>query len=80
MKSFTHRSTFQLALLIGALACLTTTGCSDAESDTSGNSSADGTTANTSTDSGDTSEKADNSELAASLAASNTSTDEPIGF
>jgi hypothetical protein len=35
MKSFTHRSTFHLALLIGALACLTTTGCGDSTPDTS---------------------------------------------
>nr|MCS5629692.1 hypothetical protein [Pirellulaceae bacterium] len=69
MKLFTHRSTFHLALLIGALTCLTTTGCGDSTSDTSGKPVSSGTTANTSTDSGDTSDTA-----------LDTNADEPVEF
>ena len=54
MKSFTHRSTFHLALLIGALACLTITSCGDPTADTIDRLDSSDTIADTSTDGNDT--------------------------
>ena len=74
MKTFTHRSTFRLALLVAALGCLTITGCREAAEDAAFREfeeefGSGGTTANTSTDGGDTSDTA-----------LNTITDEPVDF
>jgi peptide/nickel transport system substrate-binding protein len=87
MKSLTHHSTFGLALLVGALACFTITGCGDSASDTSDKSGSGDTTAGTSTDGGNTSDTTAGTSADASTAGGNTgdislntSTDGPAEF
>ena len=83
MKSLTYHSTFGLALLVGALACFTITGCGDSTPDTSDKTGSGDTTAKTSTDDGDTGDTTANTSTDDGDTGDislNTRTDAPVKF